>query len=274
MIDPRREDQAALHVLGALDEREAREFQSVLRQDPELQAYVARLSKVTGVIAGSVAHTAPPPRLREQILREIGGRPAPQAAPERPSSRPQGFGFWLPWALAGGMAVVGGLVAGRYYLQSHNLQETVARQTVQITELTQLAASLQTATNNLAQTVQALQETNRLANVRIAMLNSQIASLPTAVGVTLWDDRKQEGVFVAENLQTLPPGRDYQLWVIDPQYGTPVSAGVFQVNAQGVGRIDFKPLKNIATATKFAVTQEPKGGQATPSLNHLMLMGG
>jgi len=79
---------------------------------------------------------------------------------------------------------------------------------------------------------------------------------------------------VVQNLKPLPADRDYQLWVIDPKYATPVSAGVFQVDGQGGGRINFKPDKNIATAGKFAVTLEPKGGLPTPTLKNLVLLGG
>jgi anti-sigma-K factor RskA len=32
---------------------------------------------------------------------------------------------------------------------------------------------------------------------------------------------------VVENIGLLPADKDYQLWVIDPKYPTPVSAGVF-----------------------------------------------
>ena len=268
MIDPRMEEQASLHVLGALDEREAREFQAILRQDPELQAFVARLSKVTGALAGSVPSASLPPHLRNRILRQIDAKPKPASAP-RPAP---GFslGFWLPWAFAAALIVLCALL----FTQTGRLEQVINRQTARITDLNQLAQTLQAATNDLQQTVLALEETNRLASLRIAMLNSQLASAPGAIAVTLWDSRKQEGVFVAQHLGTLPAGRDYQLWVIDPQYKTPVSAGVFQVDGQGGGRVSFKAGKTIQTASKFAVTEEPKGGLPVPSLDHLVLIGG
>ncbi len=120
-----------------------------------------------------------------------------------------------------------------------------------------------------------LQETNRLAGLRIAMFNSMLADSPKAVAVIFYN-QQQRGVFAmaAKSLKSLPVDRDYQLWVIDPKYPTPVSAGVFQVDAQGNMRLQFKTDKLIESASKFAVTLEPKGGLPTPTLKDLVLIGG
>ena len=55
MIDPRMEEQAALHVLGALEPQEAREFKAAMKSDPELQSFVGRLSTATGALAAYAA---------------------------------------------------------------------------------------------------------------------------------------------------------------------------------------------------------------------------
>jgi anti-sigma-K factor RskA len=71
MIDERMEEQAALHVLGALTDAEAREFKQKLHADPELKEYVARLSTATGALAGAVPTAEPPPQLRAKILAQV-----------------------------------------------------------------------------------------------------------------------------------------------------------------------------------------------------------
>ena len=266
MIDPRMEEQAALHVLGALEPDEAREFKAAMKADPELQLFVARLTPITGALAGAVPEVEPPPQLRAKVLAQV----APVQKTFTLSERKTGFSFWLPWAFAAGLAVVCVIL----FAQDSRLQRQVSDQSAQISSLNQLATALQASTNQLQQTVLALQATNRLANMRIAMLNSQLADAPKAVAVTLWDSNKQEGVFVVQNLKPLSFGRDYQLWVIDPKYQTPVSAGVFQVDDQGTVRVDFKANKTIQTASKFAVTEEPKGGLPVPTLKNLVLIGG
>jgi anti-sigma-K factor RskA len=122
----------------------------------------------------------------------------------------------------------------------------------------------------LQNTVLALEETNRLANLRIAMLNSLKKGEAKTMAVTLWDNQKQDGVFVAQNLQELPTDKDYELWVIDENQ-KPVAAGVFHVEANGSIRMEFKPSRLIKTAGKFAVTEEVKGGVDSPTIKNMVL---
>jgi len=297
MIDERMEEQASLHVLGALSETEAREFKKAMAADPELQAYVARLSVATGALAGAVPLTEPPPQLRAKILAQVAPKQKMVTLPERKIS-------WV-WRLATGLAAAACVVAVMVSLQNNqlhskvgvqaneidrlnafattleamtnSLQQTVGQlhltleaQTKQLSDLNQLAQSLEAATNDLQQTVVALQETNRLANLKIAMLNSLVSDAPKTVAVSLWDEAKQEGVFVVQNLKQLPEDKDYQLWVLD-NGTTPVDAGVFHVDANGGVRVDFKTKLPIKVAGKFAVTTEAKGGVASPTLSNLVL---
>ena len=116
----------------------------------------------------------------------------------------------------------------------------------------------------------ALQETNRLANLKIAMLNSLLTDAPQAVAVSLWDESRQDGVFVAQNLKALPANRDYQLWVLD-NGTTPVDAGVFHVDEHGGVRVEFKAKQLVKAAGRFAVTEEIKGGVASPTIKNMVL---
>jgi anti-sigma-K factor RskA len=262
MIDERMEEQASLHVLGALTESEAREFKKVMHADPELQKFVARLSTATGALAGAVTLAEPPPQLRAKILAQIGPAQKIIPLPEQKLS----LWSWLPWTFATTLAILCVVL----FAQDTQLQKTVAEQANQIGELNQFAQSLQSATNDLQQAVLALQETNRLANLRIAMLNSLVADAPKAIAVSLWDNEKQDGVLVAQNLKALPTNRDYELWVMDENQN-PVAAGVFHMDASGAMRMDFKPIHAIKTAGKFCVTEEVRGGVVSPTIKNLVL---
>jgi anti-sigma-K factor RskA len=307
MMDERMEEKAALHVLGALSETEAREFKQAMRADPELKNFVAGLTTATGALAGALPLADPPPQLRAKILAQVAEKQKLITMPER---KP-GWRHWLPWAFATCLAVLcmvlfaqdsglrkqiatqtdkissldslaGNLQAATNELQKivFTLQEDVRQtdakisaQAEQISSLTALANTLQSATNDLQQTVLALEATNRLANLKIAMLNSLLADAPTAVAVTLWDDSKQEGVFVVQHLKPLPADKDYQLWVME-NGTTPVDAGVFRVDANGGVRVDFKAKQAIKVAGKFAVTEETHGGVASPTIKNMVLVGG
>jgi anti-sigma-K factor RskA len=65
------EEQASLHVLGALTDTEAREFKQQLYGDAELKQFVSRLSTATGALAGAVPAVKPPPQLRAKVLSRI-----------------------------------------------------------------------------------------------------------------------------------------------------------------------------------------------------------
>jgi anti-sigma-K factor RskA len=262
MMDERLEEQAALHVLGALTGAEAREFKQKLHADQELKEYVARLSTATGAVAGAVPAVKPPPQLRAKILEQIAPRQTADLLPERRLDPLA----WLPWALAAGFAALCIVLS----MQDSRLRRTVGEQAQQISRLNALAQTLSAATNSLQQTVLTLQETNRLASLRIAMLNSLAADAPKAIAVSLWDNEKQDGVLVAQNLQVLPAGRDYELWVMD-ENKNPVGAGVFHRDENGAARVDFKPARPIKTAGQFCVTTEAKGGVSSPTLKNLVL---
>ena len=262
MIDERMEEQASLHVLGALSDTEAYEFKKAMKADPELQACVARLSVATGALAGSVPMTEPPPQLRAKILAQVAPAQKTISLPERKS----GFALWLPWSLATCLAMLCVLI----FAQDNRLRQTIGEQEKQIINLNSLAESLSAATNHLQQTVLALQETNRLAGLKIAMLNSLLADAPKAIAVSLWDNEKQNGVFVAQNLKSLPVDKDYQLWVLD-NGTTPVDAGVFHVDESGGVRVEFKAKLPVKIAGRFAVTEEVKGGVAAPTIKNMVL---
>jgi len=248
-----------------LTPEEAYEFKKAMAANPELQAYVARLTAAAGAVAGAVPKVEPPPQLRAKILAQVAPKQKIVTLPERKT----GFAAWLPWSLATCLAILCLLLS----MQNGQVKKALAAQAQQISDLNQLAQSLESATNNLQQTVLALQETNRLAGLRIAMLNSLLSDAPTAVAVSLWDNSKQEGVFVVQNLKPLPADRDYQLWVLD-NGTTPVDAGIFRVDENGNVRVEFKTKSLIKVAGKFAVTEEAKGGVASPTLKNMVLIGG
>ena len=261
MIDERFEELAALHVLGALSPKEAVQFQQALAASPELQQLVAKLSDAATTLAGNVPLVEPPPQLRAKILAQI--QPV-QKTVSLPARR---FPFaWLPWGLTAGFAALCLLLNN----QDADLRRLTAQQAARISDLTQLADSLSATTNSLQQSVLALQAENRLSNLKIAMLNSLLADEPKTVAVSLWDESKQEGVFVVQNLKSLPRDRDYQLWVMD-NGTTPVDAGVFHVNDSGGVRVEFKTKEPIKVAGRFAVTEEVKGGVDSPTIQNMVL---
>jgi len=69
---------------------------------------------------------------------------------------------------------------------------------------------------------------------------------------------------VADRLPAPPPGRIYQVWVIES--GQPVSAGLLGNQSEGRGMLVAPPPRQgTGIAVTVAVTDEPPGGLAAPS---------
>ena len=289
MIDETMQERAAAYALGALDGNEAREFEGALRVDPELRALVRELRSVAEALAGTAPALEPPAAVKARVLLEIDKRrPAgAKRVPEPPiatrtaapiSASPGGMPAaspdlqsraWIPWAIAAAMA----LVSLAFYWQSAGLRSQLAAQAGHINELMTSAELARSESADLRQTVAKLRESNRLASFRIALLDSLLAAAPKTIAVSVWDNERQDGVFIVRNLKPLPSDKDYQLWIIDPKYPSPVDAGVFQVDAKGNVREDFRAKLPIQTANQFAVTIERKGGATVPNTKEMVLAG-
>jgi hypothetical protein len=113
--------------------------------------------------------------------------------------------------------------------------------------------------------VAALRERDALASVKIQTLNSQVDAYAKALAVVVWDDNTQRGVLKLDKFPQAGEGKDYQLWVIDPNKKAPVSAGIIPVAQNGVARMPFKPADHIDAAQKFAISVERKGGAPAPA---------
>ncbi len=143
-----------------------------------------------------------------------------------------------------------------------------------LTQIEAALAALSQEKETLVAELSILRDNSQLDKTRIAVLGSLLKNHPGAVAVSLWRQESQDGLLVVENLPALPVGRDYQLWVIDPNLKTPVSAGVFKVDAEGKVRIEFKPNRAVQSAYKFAVTIEKEGGAVEPTLDKMVVIGG
>ena len=93
-----------------------------------------------------------------------------------------------------------------------------------------------------------------------------LSGLPPAPGAKariLWH-ATAGGVLVAQGLPPAPEGKAYELWAIAGK-GAPVPAGVFTVDAKGVGSLRVAPLQSGEVVDTFAVTLEPAGGVPAPT---------
>ncbi|MEO6876534.1 MAG: anti-sigma factor [Opitutaceae bacterium] len=269
MIDDHHEELASLYALGLLEGAELASFEQELAQDPALARLVSELRESTAQLAFTAPAAAPSPALRARLLDELD-----TAAKWRAQGNVIAFRtpIWLPWAAAAGFAIacawLGQLyVTSRFEAANLRDQQTLAEFKLKSAnnqmEAERLVATHQlgAATEQLAALDRQLKAEGDLAKLKIATLASLAGNSPQALAVAVWSPLRQEGVLNVEKLPALAADKDYQLWLVDPQYPIPVDGGVFTVDpATGDAHITFKANRPINSVAKFAVSLERKGG--------------
>jgi hypothetical protein len=102
----RYQDDIGAYLLGALDDRERREFERHLAGCGECQEEVERLRPAAEALPGSVVQLEPPPGLKARLMAEVEG----EAKPER--SRPRRLLPRLPRLALVPMVLLLGLAIG------------------------------------------------------------------------------------------------------------------------------------------------------------------
>jgi len=277
MIDETLQDQAALHALGMLQGEEAAAFQAALASQPELQAMVDEIAETAAAITHALPAAKAPTEVLPRLLTRIRSERM-HSAPGQPRTAESG-GNWMPWALAASIAVAAtvGFLAGAK-VASGNSEERISRLNSQIEladaerqRLAAIVAALKDERVSLEKRVDDLRRRDVISQVQIATLKVQVKAYAKVAALVIWDATAQQGLMRFDGLPAAAADKDYQMWVIDPRYDAPVSAGIFTAGTAGELDVRFKPTQPIALANKFAVSVEKKGGSAKP-LGQIVLM--
>jgi anti-sigma-K factor RskA len=93
------------------------------------------------------------------------------------------------------------------------------------------------------------------------------ANAPGALASVYWNENTREVYLSIQDMKALAQENQYQLWAIID--GKPVDAGVFDPNFDGL--LKMKAIQSGAAT--FAVTVEPRGGQSSPTLETMQVVG-
>jgi anti-sigma-K factor RskA len=244
---------AAGYALGALDAEDRARFEALLAAG-DADA-IAALGDFDGVVTGLAAEssTTPPPAVKAALIARIDAQDHSREAvvqtlsavkPDRP--RRSTWTLVLSGALAAGIAAIAvGLVVSAAYDR-------------RLTQLAQEAAALK-------------QETERQQSL-VALLRDPATQVVTLAGLEpapgakarmLWH-ATAGGLLVAQGLPPAPEGKAYELWAIAGK-SAPVPAGVFAVDAKGVGSLRVAPIQAGGAVDTFAITLEPAAGVPAPT---------
>jgi anti-sigma-K factor RskA len=163
----------------------------------------------------------------------------------------------VPWVAAAALTV--GLFV--VWLQNSDLQRQIAGLR---NDSAQQSAELQRARD----VVSTLTATDAM---RVTLVAAKTPPQPQGKAIYVRD--RSSLIFLASNLQPLPPEKAYELWLI-PTSGAPIPAGVFKPDARGSATVINPPLPAGVQAKAFAITAEPEGGSASPTMPILLIGAG
>jgi anti-sigma-K factor RskA len=172
-------------------------------------------------------------------------------------SKPRALHWIFDWAA--GLAVAAAAILLMVSYQSNReLRNLTAALSNRVAEL---------ETRNAQQL--ALYATVTSPDVRVVNLAGQGASAG-ASGRIFWDEQARRWLFYVRHLDPAPADRTYQLWFV-PTAGNPVSATIFNTQADGSAVMEIPVPPNIDTLKAAAVTTEPAGGLPQPSGAYALL---
>jgi anti-sigma-K factor RskA len=249
MIDELKQDLLVQYLLKEVDSSTAEKIRAELEADAELREYVWQMEDAFASMACAARPMEPPAGLSQRILQiERNNSRAPL-----PRRRSKIVWLAIPWAIAACLAIACAVLA----LERTRLQEKTE-------QIDRELVSLQQANARIGEELAILQKRNVLAEIKIATLKSQVAAYAAATAVVVWDKDHKRGVLQLDKLPPPAPGKDYQLWVIDPKITQPVSAGVLTVPNDGLIRTSFDTVTPVESAAAFAISVEKAGGSPKP----------
>ena len=276
------------YALGELNPAARAEVEAQASRYPEVRAELDAL--LAGLDVYAEAHAITPPagmreRVLGRVLAEIGTAaptaPAAAPAPEVPTMRvsasnPHVASAATPpaasparssgWAIAASVALLLSLVGNA--LLYTNLQQTRSDLAIALGEQTRFANATQVMERRLSTTQEQLHVLRSPDEYKLVALAGTPAH-PAARARVLFNKVAHRVYVDVAQLPPLPPGKQYQLWALDQ--GKPVDAGV--LTAATTAGDGLQQMKDVASAQAFAMTVEPTGGSAGPTLDTMTVIG-
>ena len=241
------------YAIGILPAEESSILECVMSNNSEVRQAVFEAQEILEKLAMQQA-IQPPTEIREQILRQISFGEKENEAQIFPlntsGQKKQPTAGLSIWMKAASVAVIVGLGVLGYELNSKNTK---------LQEIAQNNSALNTKISDLE-------------NMNSLIMNSRRIELkgvekhPDMIADIYWHTSKK--VFLEiKNLPEAPAGKQYQLWAIVE--GKPVDMGMYE-KATGSS---FQEMKSVDNAQAFAITLEKEGGNPSPTMEEMYVMG-
>jgi anti-sigma-K factor RskA len=246
------------YVLGELSAKEREEVEKNLQQYPALRE---ELMKIEESVENLHQQTAVKPRaeVKTKLFEKINKKP--EAKVVAMVSNP--FNGWrYATAASVTIALLSSYLAYNYWNKwrssESNLTELIAQNQ-------RIAQDYNNVNLRLDRMENDLKITSNPDFTRVVMKGTPNAT--ESLASVYWNAQTKEVYLSIQNMKELSKENQYQLWAIID--GKPVDCGVFDYGVAGL----IKMKTAFASPVTFAVTVEPRGGKASPSLETMQVAG-
>jgi anti-sigma-K factor RskA len=257
-----------LYVAGALSPSENREVEEMAGRYSEVRNEIDAIEAALEALVAAPGIN-PRPELRAMVLDSIdhldgsARRPLVPAGNQRASviAMPSRMRYLMAASIA--ISILASSAATYFAYQWKSTERELATVSSQNQQMAQEQSAMKTRLDRGAQDLAVLRTHE---NHVVQMKGLPVA--PGALATVYWNPKTHEVHLDKGSLPAPPPGRQYQLWAIAD--GKPVDAGTITRDTASQG---LEHMKSIDKAEAFAVTLEPDGGSAAPTLDAMYVMG-
>jgi anti-sigma-K factor RskA len=259
----------ALYAMGALSTVEMDATRSHLLVCARCQEELRQNQIALAAYAQATAEIAPPEGAKDRFLAKLTTTPQlhTQALPEPESqanvtaAEPERLSLWRTFTLFVSANFAGPLAGALAVLLIAIGMDDVRVREVVISERTE-AKHAKADAAQLAQLMELLTSTH--VN-RVVLHQGSVAS-PPPEGKVVYEPKSGKLLLTASNLQALPAGKTYELWILQAESNKAVAAGTFNPDASGNAAIILAQAPAGLRVKGFGVTIEKAGGSDTPTL--------
>jgi len=249
-----------LYVMSALSPEEMKEVEKMAASHSEVREEISRIQEALNDYAVSHSRNQRP-SLRAEILKAAGNSSAdekPKVIDMRSSQKP------LYRFLAAASVVFLGVSVITIISLYAKLKEAEEKYASLTDEKNVLTENYNLAKNTYDKTMSAM-SVMRDQNASMITLHAT-DSTKNYMAHVFWNHKTHNAFIDVLSLPMPAADKQYQLWALEG--GKPVDAGVFNMNNNS----GMQQMKTIMHADAWAVTLEPMGGSAVPTMNQMYLL--
>ena len=248
-----------LYAFDQLTETERGEVGSMCVRHPEVKAELDALQGSVDRYAASHRKN-PSPELRTKILDQLDLRD-PQETKVVPMYRSDIYRWLAAASIALFIISLGGNIY--FYNSYRNVSGELADLRTKNSVLADNNVHLTKQINNITDDLTIISSPS---NVKIELAG--LALSPASRALIYWDKERKQTYINMSGLPPLAESKQYQLWAIVD--GKPVDLGMLPNEKQEALLLR---MKDVSEPQAFAITIEPKGGSASPTLDQMIVLG-